>query len=50
MKRHGLWPKPSVVILVIVGTILVTCFIQGRHLRLVAGKFGIQRVKLYRYR
>ncbi len=23
---------------------------QGRHLRLVPGKFGIQRVKLYRYR
>ena len=23
---------------------------QGRHLRLVAGKFGIQRIKLYRYR
>lgn len=23
---------------------------QGRHLRLVPGKFGIQRIKLYRYR
>jgi beta-galactosidase GanA len=23
---------------------------QGRHLRLVAGDFGIQRIKLYRYR
>jgi len=23
---------------------------QGRHLRLPAGKFGIQRIKLYRYR
>jgi Domain of unknown function (DUF5597) len=23
---------------------------QGRHLRLVKGKFGIQRIKLYRYR
>jgi beta-galactosidase GanA len=23
---------------------------QGRHLRLVTGKFGIQRIKLYRYR
>jgi len=23
---------------------------QGRHLRLPAGRFGIQRIKLYRYR
>ncbi|MGA9772848.1 MAG: DUF5597 domain-containing protein [Blastocatellia bacterium] len=23
---------------------------QGRHLRLVPGKFGIQRIRLYRYR
>jgi beta-galactosidase GanA len=23
---------------------------QGRHLRLPTGKFGIQRIKLYRYR